>query len=102
MFSRREMIKGIGKAICAGLAVPFIPKLLPEQNTMISIKIGDTVIGEGVEVAVGGWFDAKTFKELKVDTYKLNHPLGEFEVSRPIVSDDQLDEALKGMVWASL
>ena len=29
--NRRELITGIGRALCAGAAVPFLPSLLPEK-----------------------------------------------------------------------
>lgn len=39
--NRRELIAGIGRAICAGYSAPFLPYLLPQEyGTMTSRFLG--------------------------------------------------------------
>lgn len=57
MFDRRSLIKGIGKAICAGVAVPFIPSLLSASTVPhVFYPTGQTFIvnnGSSVLYVVG-------------------------------------------------
>ena len=84
--NRRELIKGIGRALCAGATVPFIPRLLPDvvdyRETWGAMCWGDNPCGgiianygtSDVYVGLGPGVSEKNGFRLKSgDVFYMNH-----------------------------